>query len=67
MPGLPLLDDPKHPNPGFSLRDLAGERCGAGILPCHCSSPRPVHLDHVAGEGVIIDSVGHHHRLIVLR
>ena len=64
MAGLSPLDDPEHPDPGLSLHGLTGECCGSGVFPCHRGSSRPVHLDHIVGECVIVDFVGHDYHLL---
>jgi len=64
LAGLPPLNDPKHPDPGLCPRDLTGERRGSGVSPRHGWGFRPVHLDHVAGEGVFVAFVARFHGLI---
>jgi hypothetical protein len=43
---------------------LAGDRCGAGIPPCHGSGLPAVNVDHVAREFVLVGTIRHHHHLV---
>src|SRR5579863_7649433 len=58
LSGPTLLNEPQHPDPRSCLRRLAGERRGAGIVPCDDRGFRPVHVNHVAGERLLIGTVG---------
>ena len=55
--GSTLLNEPQHPDPRSCLRLLPGEGCGAGIVPCHDRRFRPMHVDHGAGERLLISIV----------
>lgn len=56
---LPLYVS-EHPDPGFRLRWLTGERCRTGILPRYDGSVGPVHRNHVASERLFGFLVSHH-------
>jgi hypothetical protein len=47
----------------FRSRGLTRERRRTSVLPRDSGSLPPVHLDHVAGECLVVGTIGHYHRL----
>src|SRR5215207_2728325 len=57
--GLMALDDAEHPDPGFRLCRLPGERRATGISARDGSRLGAVHVHHAAGKQLTVGIVIH--------